>query len=160
MGIRPSADLRTSSHWLFQDYHRVARQLPPRHRHRRIHLFHWNQQIREVMRKLQTSVAKELPETAAGNVFPNGWRTSQRTSRSQKYLHPQKFLMTQIRNVLEKWHHGCTVFFFTHFPRDPHCEDGLETESGIPCIPAAVSWLAEWLRSPENKGIARSCTKV
>ena len=33
--------------------------------------------------------SKELRETATGNVFPNGWRTSQRTSRSQKYFRPQ-----------------------------------------------------------------------
>ena len=47
----------------------------------------------------------------AGKVFPNGWETSLRISRSQKYLHPQKFLMTLFRNVLSKWHHGSTVFF-------------------------------------------------
>ena len=54
--------------------------------------------------------SKELRGTATGMVFPSGWRTSQRTSRSQKYQHPLKFLMTQIRNVPQKWHHGSTVF--------------------------------------------------
>ena len=64
--------------------------------------FHWNQHIREVTRKLQRTVAEELRQTATEKVFPNGWRTSQRTSRSQKYLHPQEILMTQIRNVLQR----------------------------------------------------------
>ena len=62
---------------------------------------------------LRETAAKELRETATGKVFPNGSRTSQRISRSQKHLHPQKFLMTQIRNVLNKWHHGSTVFLLT-----------------------------------------------
>ena len=31
----------------------------------------------------------------------------------RKYLHAQIFLMTQIRNVLYKWHHGSTVFLLT-----------------------------------------------
>ena len=57
--------------------------------------------------------SKELRGTATGMVFPSGWRTSQRTSRSQKYQHPLKFLMTQIRNVPQKWHHGSTVFTLT-----------------------------------------------
>ena len=54
--------------------------------------------------------SKELRGTATGMVFPSCWRTSQRTSRSQKYQHPLKFLMTQIRNVPQKRHHGSTVF--------------------------------------------------
>ena len=47
-----------------------------------------------------------------GKVYPNGWRTSKRTSRSQKYLHPKVLLMTQICNVQKTWHHGSTVFLF------------------------------------------------
>ena len=52
-GSNPSAKLRTSFHWLFQDYHRVPPQLHPRHRLRRIDLFLWTKQIREVTRKLR-----------------------------------------------------------------------------------------------------------
>ena len=108
-----------------KDSHRVLPQLLHRHRLRRIYLAHWNKQIREVTRKPQRSVAKELLETATEKVFPNGWRTSQRTSRSQKYLHPQIFLMAQIRNV---------TFCFTHFPADQNCEVFQRTKiTGAPC---------------------------
>ena len=98
-GSKPSAQPRTSFLWYFQGYHRVPPQLHPRHRLRRIYLFHWNQQIREVTKELRETVARKLRETAA-KVFPNGWRTSQRTSRSQKYPQPHIFPTTRIRNVL------------------------------------------------------------
>ena len=84
----------------------------PRHRLRRICLFLWIQQIREVTKELRETVAKVLRETAA-KVFLCGYRTSQKTSRSQKHLQPQKFLMTQIWNVLQKWHPGSTVSTLT-----------------------------------------------
>ena len=59
---------------------------------------------------VRETVAKEPRETATGKVFPNDW-----TSRSQKYLHPQRFLMTQIRNILSQCHHGST--FFNSLPK-------------------------------------------
>ena len=40
----------------------------------------------------------------AWDFFSNGWRTSQRTSRSCKCEYAHTFLMTQIRNVLQKWY--------------------------------------------------------
>ena len=52
------------------------------------------------------TVAKGLRETARRKVFPNGWRTSQRTSRSQKNLRPQTFLMTQIWNEVAPRKHS------------------------------------------------------
>ena len=58
-----------------------------------------DEQIRELARDQRETIARMLRETAP-NVFPNGWRTSQRTSRSKKYQHSQTLLMTQIWNVL------------------------------------------------------------
>ena len=40
----------------------------------------------------------------------NGWRSSLIISKIQKYMHPHTVLMIQIRNVLQKWHSGSTVF--------------------------------------------------
>ena len=41
--------------------------------------------------------------------------------------------MTQIQNVLQKWHHGSTVFF-THFPKDQNCEVRKRTKmTRTPC---------------------------
>ena len=45
----------------------VLPQLLPQHHLRRIHLFHWNQQICEVTRNLQSTATQELRESA----FPN-----------------------------------------------------------------------------------------
>ena len=56
--------------------------------------FFWIQQIFEVTKGLREVVPKMLRE------IPNGWRSPQRISRSQKPLRPRKFLMTQIRFVL------------------------------------------------------------
>ena len=42
----------------------------------------------DVTNGLPDTAAKEIWETATGKVFPNGWRTSQRTSRLQKYFAP------------------------------------------------------------------------
>ena len=42
--------------------------------------------------------------------FGNGWRSSQIISKIQKCMHPHTVLMIQIRNVLQKWHSGSTVF--------------------------------------------------
>ena len=67
---------------------------------RRIHLFLWIQQKCGGTKRQHRTAAEELRRTATEKGFPNGWRTSQRTSRSQKYLHPQMFLTTQIGNVL------------------------------------------------------------
>ena len=83
--------------------------------------FFWTQQIREVTKRQRETVAKELQDTATGTVFPNGWRTSQRTSRSQKHLHPQKLLVALIRNVLLK--SGITeAQYFYSLPKDQNCE--------------------------------------
>ena len=101
-----------------QDDHQFLPQLLPRHRLRSIYQFHWNQQIREATMNLRETAAKELRETATDKVFPNGWRTSQRTARSQKYLHSQIFLMTRPTKKKESRKHSMK----THFPKDPNCE--------------------------------------
>ena len=106
-GSKPSAKLRTAFPWLLLDNHRVPARAPPRHRIRRINLFHWTQQIRDVTRKLHETATRKLRETAtsklletAVRVFPNGW-------------HPHTLLMIQIRNVLQKLHEGSTIFTLT-----------------------------------------------
>ena len=71
---------------------------------RRIYLFHWIQQIREVTRELRDIVARICGQLQR-------WRYSRKAgglhgvSGSQKYLHPKRFLMTQIWNVLPWSHH-------------------------------------------------------
>ena len=48
-------------------------------------------------------------------------------------LHPHTFLMTQIRNVLHKWHPGSTVFVLTS-QKDRNCEVCLRTKMTMaPC---------------------------
>ena len=96
LGIRPSAERRTSSHGWFQDYHRVQPQLHLRVSFRRIYLF-WIKQKGEVTNGLRKTVAKELRETATRWCSRMAGGTLQRTSRSQKYLHPPRFLMTLIQ---------------------------------------------------------------
>ena len=58
-----------------------------------------------------------------------------KNSKVQKCLHPHTFVMTQIRNVLRKWHPVSTVFFFfTHFPKDRNGELCLRTKmTKAPC---------------------------
>ena len=51
-------------------------------------------------------------ETAC-EIFRRGWKSSQKISKIQKCQHPQTFLMTQIRNILRKWHPRSTVFILT-----------------------------------------------
>ena len=53
------------------------------------------------------------PRTTVFEIFQNGWRTSQKISKTQKCLHPHTFLMTHIRNVLQKCHSGNTVSSLT-----------------------------------------------
>ena len=45
--------------------------------------------------------------------FRNGQRSSQKFSKIPKCLQPHTVLMTQIRNVLQKWHPGSTVFLYS-----------------------------------------------
>ena len=42
--------------------------------------------------------------TTVCEIFQSGWRSSQKISKIQKCLHPRTFVMTQIRNGLQKWH--------------------------------------------------------
>ena len=60
--------------------------------------------------KMRTTI--EQRETAC-ETYWHGWRSSQRLSKMQKCQHSQTLLMTQIRNVLRKWHPGSTVFLLT-----------------------------------------------
>ena len=53
--------------------------------------------------KQKMETAREQRETAC-ETSQNGQRSSQIILRMQKYPQPQTFLMTQIRNVLSKWH--------------------------------------------------------
>ena len=55
-------------------------------------------------------------EEVAGNCnegVPEWLEDFTETSRSQKYPQPQRFLMTQIRNIPQKWLPGSTVFILT-----------------------------------------------
>ena len=62
-----------------------------------------------------------------------GKRSSQNISKIQKCLQPHTFLMTQIRNVLRKWHQGSTVCLRTS-PEDRNCEVCLRTKmTRAPC---------------------------
>ena len=45
--------------------------------------------------------------------FRNGYGSSQKISKIQKCLHPHTLLMTLIRNGLQRWHPGNTVFSLT-----------------------------------------------
>ena len=49
----------------------------------------------------------------ANHITLTGYSSSQKISKIQKCLHPHTFLMTQIRNIWQKWHSGSTVFLFT-----------------------------------------------
>ena len=46
-------------------------------------------------------------------ISQSGYRSSQKISKIQKCQHSHTFLMTQIRDVLRKWHPGSTVFLLT-----------------------------------------------
>ena len=59
--------------------------------------------------KMKRGMAVEMRTTVC-EIFLNGWRSSPIIWSPQKCLHLYTFLMTQIRNVLHKWHTGSTVF--------------------------------------------------
>ena len=63
--------------------------------------------IHETKTKIKRGITMETPKTV-GETFRNGHRSSQKISKIQRCL-----LMTQIRNVLQKWHPGSTIFLFT-----------------------------------------------
>ena len=68
-------------------------------------------------------------------IFLTGWRSSQIIWRTQKCLHPHRFLRTQVQNVLRKWHlnQGNTVFILTSQKTDTAksaCEPKM---TGGPC---------------------------
>ena len=81
-----------------QDFRHVPAQVHPRHAG---FVESSNPASHDVTRKLRETAARKLLETAC-RVFPNGWTTSQKISKTQKCQHPQTFLMSQIRNVSKK----------------------------------------------------------
>ena len=62
--------------------------------------------------KIKRGIMIENRETTC-ETFRNGLRRSQKISKMQNCMRPHTFLMTQIRNVLRKWHPGSTVFLLT-----------------------------------------------
>ena len=68
-------------------------------RHQETGAIHWKKQNNK------KRIAIEHRQTDC-ETFRNGWRSSH-------WLHPHTFLMTQIRNGLQKWHPWSTVLFLT-----------------------------------------------
>ena len=56
--------------------------------------------------------------TTVCEIFQSGWRSSQRISKIQKCLHPRTFVMTQIRNGLQKWHPEESQYLYS-LPKRP-----------------------------------------
>ena len=63
----------------------------------------------------------EQRETAC-ETFKSGYRSSQIISKIEKCQHTQTLLMSQVRNVLRKWHPGSIVFTLTSFLKDRNSE--------------------------------------
>ena len=57
----------------------------------------------DVTREHQETGARDHWETAC-RIFRNGWRSSQKISKTQKCQHPQALLTTLVRDVLKKCH--------------------------------------------------------
>ena len=62
----------------------------------------------KIKRKITTSL-----RTTVCEIFQNGWKSSQIISKVQNCLHPHTVLLTQICNVVWKWHQWNTVFTLT-----------------------------------------------
>ena len=79
----------------------------------------WRTRTRKLARCTQKPKTKTkrgitiMPRRTVCKTFRNGLGSSQKISKIQKCLLPHTFLMTQIRNVLQKWPPGSTVFMLT-----------------------------------------------
>ena len=75
----------------------------------RFSVHHHSHRRRASLTEIRYHLSATSPGRQSGGYLA-GYRSSQKISKIQKCLHPHTFLMTQIRNVLQTWHSGSTVF--------------------------------------------------
>ena len=102
--------------------------------HRRAHQVHHQVQHQSEVTSSHQEIGRAIPpktpyqnfkrainmglRTTVCEIFQSGWRSSQRISKIQKCLHPRTFVMSQIRNGLQKWHPEESQYLYS-FPKRP-----------------------------------------
>ena len=112
--------------WLSLDCRPILVRVYPLHRHRRTRHRQVQQQSdgtnphqetwaihQKIKTEIERGIAIEIRTTVC-EIFWNGWRSSQKISKTQECQQPRTFLRTQIRNVLQKWYPGSTVSKLTY----------------------------------------------